>query len=314
LIDMGDGVCCVEFNTKMNILDQGVFEMVNDALDRTETGEFEGVIIGTDDSYSFCAGANLGMVLMAAKMGQWELIEQATKTLQDMCMRMRYSPKPIIVAPGGLCLGGGAEISMHASRIVAAGELYIGQVEIGAGVIPAGGGTKELLRRVVNPVMRIKDNPVLPAMQVVFELIGQAKVATSAVEAREFGFLGPEDRIVMNRDHLLAEAKREVLHMLATGWHPPAPEKIYAGGRDLLAALRAGLYMFRQGGYITEYETVIGEKAIYVMSGGNLSKPTWVDEQYILDLEREAFVSLCKEDKTQERMYALLDTGRPLRN
>lgn len=151
-------------------------------------------------------------------------------------------------------------------------------------------------------------------MQLVFELIGQAKIATSAVEARQFGFLADTDRIVMNRDHLLAEAKREVLHMLSTGWHPPAPEKIYAGGRDLLAALRAGLHMFRQGGYITEYETVIGEKAIYAMSGGELSKPTWVDEQYILDLEREAFMSLCGQEKTQERMYAILDTGRPLRN
>lgn len=181
-------------------------------------------------------------------------------------------------------------------------------------MIPAGGGTKELLRRVVNPSMRIKDNPPLPAMQVVFELIGQAKVATSAVEAREYGFLNVADRIVMNRDHLTFEAKKEVLHMLESGWHPPAPEKIYAGGRDLLAALRAGLSMFAQGGYITQYETHIGEKAIYVMSGGELSQPTWVSEQYILDLEREAFLSLCGEEKTQERMFAILDTGKPLRN
>jgi 3-hydroxyacyl-CoA dehydrogenase len=192
--------------------------------------------------------------------------------------------------------------------------LYIGQVEIGAGVIPAGGGTKELLRRVINPVMRVKDNPALPAMQVVFELIGQAKVATSAVEARAFGFLTDTDRIVMNRDHLIAEAKKEVLHMLATGWHPPAPEKIYAGGRDLLAALRAGLNMFYQGGYITEYETVIGEQAVYVLAGGELSVPAWVDEQYILDLERAAFMALCHEEITQERMFAILDTGKPLRN
>ncbi len=286
----------------------------SEALDRTEAGEFEGVVIGNDNRQAFSAGANLGMVLMAAKMGQWDMLEEVVKYLQDMNMRIRYFPKPVVVAPAGLCLGGGAEVSMHASRIVAAGELYIGQVEIGAGVIPAGGGTKELLRRVVNPVMRVKDNPVLPAMQVVFELIGQAKIATSAVEAQNFGFLSDTDRIVMNRDYLLAEAKKEVLHMLDTGWHPPAPEKIYAGGRDLLAALRAGLNMFAQGGYITEYETVIGEKAIYAMAGGELSKPAWVDEQYILDLEREAFMSLCGEEKTQERMFAILDTGRPLRN
>ena len=151
-------------------------------------------------------------------------------------------------------------------------------------------------------------------MQKVFEIIGLAKVATSAEEAREFGFLLPTDRIVMHRDHLLAEAKREVLHMAACGYHAPAPEKIYAGGRDTLAALRAGLAMFAQGGYITEYETVIGEKMIYVMAGGELSKPTWVDEQYILDLEVEAFLSLCGNKKTQERMWNLLQTGKVLRN
>lgn len=314
LVDLGDGVCCVEFHTKMNALDQDIFNMITDALDRAERGEWEGVVIANDDPQAFSAGANLGMVLVAAKMGQWEMLEDVVKYLQDMNMRMRYFPKPVIVAPAGLCLGGGGEITMHGSRVVAAGELYIGQVEIGAGVIPAGGGTKELIRRVVNPSMRVRDNPPLPAMQMVFELIGQAKVATSAVEAREFGFLTDSDRIVMNRDHLIAEAKKEVLHMLDSGWHPPAPEKIYAGGRDLLAALRAGIYMFSQGGYITEYETHIGEKAIYVMTGGEHSKPTWVDEQYILDLEREAFLSLCGEEKTQERMFAILDTGKPLRN
>jgi len=314
LVDLGDGICCVEFHTKMNALDQDIFNMITDALDRVEAGEFEGVVIGNDNPQAFSAGANLGMVLMASKMGQWEMLDGVIRYLQDMNMRIRYFPKPVIVAPAGLCLGGGGEIAMHASRVVAAGELYIGQVEIGAGVIPAGGGTKELLRRLVNPVMRIKDTPPLPAMQLVFELIGQGKVATSAVEAREFGFLNIADRIVMNRDHLIAEAKKEALHMLDTGWHPPSPEAIYAGGRDLLAALKAGLYMFSQGGYITEYETHIGEKMIYVMTGGALSAPTWVDEQYILDLEREAFLSLCGEEKTQERMFAILDTGKPLRN
>ena len=144
--------------------------MITVALDRAEAGEFEGVVIGNDNPQAFSAGANLGMVLMAAKMGQWEMLEGVVKYLQDMNMRIRYFPKPVVIAPAGLCLGGGAEISMHASRIVAAGELYIGQVEIGAGVIPAGGGTKELLRRVVNPVMRVKDNPVLPAMQLGFRV------------------------------------------------------------------------------------------------------------------------------------------------
>lgn len=314
LVDLDDGICCVEFNTKMNALDDDIFNMILDALDRTEVGQFNGVVIANDHPQAFSAGANLAMVLMAAKMEQWEMLEKVVKRLQDMNMRIRYFPKPVIVAPAGLCLGGGSEITMHASRVVAASELYIGQVEIGAGVIPAGGGTKELIRRVVNPALRIKDTPPFNPMLLVFELIGQAKVATSAVEARELGFLTGADRIVMNRDHLIAEAKKEALHMLDTGWHPPAPEKIYAGGRDLLAALRAGLYDYLKGGYITEYESHIGEKAVFVMSGGDLSSPGWVEEQYILDLEREAFLSLCGEAKTQERMYSFLETGRPIRN
>jgi len=287
---------------------------MNEAMDRAEAGEFEGLVISNDDERAFSAGANLFGVVMAAQSGMWDQLEGMVTYLQDTNMRMRYFPKPVVVAPFGLTLGGGGEITMHGNRVVASAELYIGQVELGAGVIPAGGGTKEFLRRIVNPPMRVKDAMVLPFMQKVFELIGQAKVATSAVEARQFGFLGPADRIVMNRSHLMAEAKREVLHMAASGYRPPAPEKIYAAGRDTLSALRAGLSMFSDGGYITEYETKIGAKIIYVMTGGDLSKPTWVDEQYILDMEREAFLSLCGEEKTQERMWALLQTGKVLRN
>ncbi|MEA3350706.1 MAG: 3-hydroxyacyl-CoA dehydrogenase NAD-binding domain-containing protein [Chloroflexota bacterium] len=314
LVDLGDGVACVEFQTKMNAIDDDIMGMMNEAMDRAEAGEFNGIIIGNEAERAFSAGANLFGVVMAAQNGMWDQLENMVKVLQDTNMRMRYFPKPVIVAPHGLTLGGGGEITMHGNRVVAAAELYIGQVEIGAGVIPAGGGTKELLRRIVNPAMRVKDVAVLPFMQKVFEIIGQAKVATSAVEARQYGFLGSSDRIVLNRDHLLAEAKKEVLHMLDTGHRPPAPEKIYAAGRDTLAALRAGVQMFEDGGYITEYEAYIGEKMIYVMTGGELSAPAWVDEQYILDLEREAFLSLCGEEKTQERIWALLRTGKVKRN
>ncbi|MEW6718369.1 MAG: 3-hydroxyacyl-CoA dehydrogenase/enoyl-CoA hydratase family protein [Chloroflexota bacterium] len=314
LVDMGDGVVCVEFQTKMNAIDEYLIRMMDEALDRVEAGEFDGVVVGNDSTQAFSAGANLFGVVMAAQGGMWEQLETMVRTFQAVNMRMRYFPKPVVVAPAGLTLGGGGEITMHASRVVAAAELYIGQVEIGAGVIPAGGGTKELLRRIINPAARVKDAILLPFMQKVFELIGQAKVATSAFEALEYGFLGPADRIVMSRDHLLVEAKREVLHMLDCGYRPPMPEKIYAAGRDMLAALRAGIHMFKEGGYITEYETYIGEKMSYVMTGGELSMPTWVDEQYILDLEVEAFLSLCGEQKTQERMWNLLKTGKPLRN
>ncbi|MBC8330841.1 MAG: enoyl-CoA hydratase/isomerase family protein [Anaerolineae bacterium] len=314
LVDIGDGVACLEFQTKMNAIDDDIMNMMNEAMDRAEAGEFDGIVISNDNESAFSAGANLFGVVMAAQNGMWDQLEAMVKYLQDTNMRMRYFPKPVVVAPFGLTLGGGGEITMHGNRVVAAAELYIGQVELGAGVIPAGGGTKELLRRIVNPAMRVKDVEVLPFMQKVFELIGMATVATSAVEARQYGFLTDTDRIVLNREHLLTEAKKEALHMVDIGYHAPAREKIYAAGRDLLAALRAGVHMFAQGGFITEYEAVIGEKMIFAMTGGELSAAAWVDEQYILDLEREAFLSLCGEEKTQARMWNLLQTGKVLRN
>jgi len=229
-------------------------------------------------------------------------------------MRSRYSPKPVVVAPAGMALGGGAEITMYGSRVVAAAELYIGMVEFGAGVIPAGGGTKEMIRRIVNPPMRTQGAEVLPFLQRVFEQIGLAKVATSAEEGRQMGILGVADRVVMNRSLLIAEAKKEVLNMVATGYHSPVPEKIYAAGRDALGALRVAIHMMKEGKYITEYESIMAGKLAYVMTGGELSRPTWVDEQYILDLEREVFISLCGEEKTRQRMMSLLQTGKPLRN
>jgi len=313
LIDLGDGVGCVEFNTKMNTIDEDILRMMENALDRTESGEFDGLVIGNDGD-NFSVGANLFGVVMAAKSGMWDQLSEMVRQLQELNMRMRYSPQPVVVAPAGMTLGGGAEIMMQASRVVAAGELYTGLVEVGAGVIPAGGGTKEMVRRIVNPPMRTKDVDSFLFLQRVFEQVGMAKVATSAVEAREFGMLGPADRIVINRGHLIAEAKKEVLHMLETGYQPPAPEQVYASGRDVLAGLRVGLHMFKEGGFITNYEAHIGEKLIYVMCGGEISQGTWMDEQYFLDLEREAFLSLCGEEKTQERMWHILQTGKPLRN
>jgi len=181
-------------------------------------------------------------------------------------------------------------------------------------VIPAGSGTKEMMRRILNPAMRTPGVEALPLLQRIFEQIGLAKVATSAEEARKFGILSACDRIVMNRELLLSEAKKEVLHMVAAAYSPPMPEKIYAGGRDALAAMQVGIYMMQKGGYITEYEQQIAGKLAYVLTGGNISSPTWVDEQYILDLEREAFMSLCGQEKTQQRMWNILQTGKPLRN
>jgi 3-hydroxyacyl-CoA dehydrogenase len=302
----------VEFHTKMNVFDEDIMSMVSRGLDCAES-DFEGLVIG-NEAEQFSAGANLFLVVMSAQGGMWDQLGQMVKQGQDIHMRMRYFPKPVVVAPAGLALGGGAEMPMHASRIVAGAELYIGLVEVGAGVIPAWGGTKEMLRRILNPAMLTKNAEALPFLQRIFEQVGLAKVATSAEEARQMGFLGPADRVVMHRDHLLAEAKREVLHLVETSYHPPAPEKIYAAGRDALAAMRVGIYMMKEGGYITEYESHIANKLAYVMTGGELSSPAWVPEQYILDLEREAFLSLAGEAKSQERMWSILQTGKTVRN
>jgi 3-hydroxyacyl-CoA dehydrogenase len=312
LVDLGDGVACLEFHTKMNAWDEDIAKMYTLALDRVEA-DFEGLVVG-NDAENFSAGANLFMVVMASQNGMWDMLEGAVKNLQDINMRARYFPKPVVIAPAGLALGGGAEIIMHGGRVVAAAELYTGLVEIGAGVIPAGGGTKEMLRRILNPAMRTQNVDPFPFLQRIFEQVGMAKVAVSAEEGRQFGILGAADRVIMNRSHLLAEAKREALCMAAGGYHPPVPEKIYAAGRDALAALRVGLFMFKESKNITEYESHIAGKLAYVMTGGEFSRAAWVDEQYILDLEREAFLSLCGEEKTQQRMWNLLQTGKPLRN
>ncbi len=312
LFDIGDGVALVEFHTKMNALDEDIFAITSEALDRVEN-EFDGLVIGNEGEH-FSAGANLFMVVVASQQGMWDQLDASIRKLQGMNMRMRYFPKPVVVAPAGLALGGGCEITMHASRVVMAAETYIGLVELGAGVIPAGAGTKEYMRRIINPVMRVENAEPFPFIQKAFLQIGQAKVATSAEEARGMGILNPQDRIVVNRDHLLTEAKKEVIHMAATGYTAPAPELIYAPGRDMYGAMKIGAWSFKEGNYITDYDSHIATKLAYVMAGGDLSKPTWVSEQYILDLEREAFLSLCGEEKTQARMWSLLQTGKPLRN
>lgn len=312
LFDIGDGVGLVEFHTKMNALDDDISAIVNEAMDKLET-DFDGLVVGNEGEH-FSAGANLFMVVVASQQGMWDQLDGAIRNLQNMNMRMRYSPKPIVVTPAGYTLGGGCEITMHASRVVAATESYIGLVELGAGVIPAGAGTKEMMRRIINPAMKTEHAEALPFLQKAFLQIGQAKVATSAEEARGMAILNPQDRVIANRDHLLTEAKREVLHLINSGYRAPAPEPIYVAGRDYLGALRVGTFMFKEGNYISEYDNHIANKLAYIMCGGDLSRGTWVSEQYILDLEREAFLSLCGEEKTQARMWSILQTGKPLRN
>ena len=312
LIDLGDGVACVEFHAKMNILDDDTYGMLIYGLDQVER-DFDALIVGTESEH-FSAGANLFLIVMLAQNGQWEQLEKAVQMLQQTNMRIRYSPKPVIVAPIGYDLGGGAELTLHAGRVVAAAELYTGLVEIGMGLIPAGGGTKEMVRRLLNPPMRTKNTEAMPFLQRIFEQVGMGKVATSAEEARQMGILTPQDRVVMNRDYLISEAKYEALHLAHSGYAPPLPEKIYAAGRDYLAALRVGIFTMKEGCYITEYESVMANRLAKVMTGGELSQPAWVDEQYFLDLEREAFLSLCGEEKTRERIWTFLQSGKRIRN
>jgi 3-hydroxyacyl-CoA dehydrogenase len=312
LRDLGDGMACLEFHTKMNALDDDIMNMLNSSLDRVER-DFNGLVIGSQ-AENFSAGANVFMIVVGAQQEMWDVLDTAARRLQDLNMRMRYFAKPIVAAPAGLALGGGCEIALHAPRVVAAAETYMGLVETGVGIIPAGGGTKEMLRRLVNPLMRIENAEPLAALQRTFLQIGQARVSTSAAQAREMGLLRGEDRVVMNRADVLAEAKREVLHMAEGGYCPPAPESIFVAGRDALAALRIGAFMFREGRYISPYDAHVADKLAAVLCGGGLTRPQWVSEQYVLDLEREAFLSLCGQKETQARMWSVLQTGRPVRN
>lgn len=312
LRDLGDGVALLEFHTKLNSLDDGIIEIAHAALDELDKN-FVGMVIGNQGEH-FSAGANVLSIGLAAENGEWDKINEVTKALQDFLMRVRYSRQPIVTAPFGYTLGGGCEVAMAGSRIVAHAESYAGLVEVGMGLIPAGGGLKEMLRRIVSPAMLTPNADVLAFLQRVFETVGTAKVATSAEEAKQLGFFGNDTRIVMNRDHLLSEAKKTVLDMVAEQYQPPARAKIYAAGERTMAAMRIGIFSMVSGKYISEYDALVGEKLAYVLCGGKLTAPAWVDEQTILDLEREAFISLCGQEKTRERIWHFLNTGKPLRN
>lgn len=312
LLDMGDGVGLLEFHAKLNAIDQDIVAMANVALDRLD-GDFEALVIGNNGA-DFCVGANIAMVGIAAAQGMWEVLDKQIWALQDVTYRLRHAPKPVVTAPHQRVLGGGVEFALAGWASVADHETYMGLVEVGVGLIPAGGGCKELLRRKVNPVMRTKNGDVLPIMQEVFEQIGLAKVGMSAWEARDLGYLRADDTIVMNSDHRLAKAKQVALQLVEAGVRAPEVEKIYAAGRDVLAALRLGIQSLVWGGYASEHDGLIAGKLATVLCGGELSAPTWVDPWYILDLEREAFLSLLGEEKSRDRIMHMLQTGKPLRN
>ncbi len=313
ILDLGDGVMCLEIHSKGNSVDSAVVEMGNEALRRLEEeDDWVGLVIGNEGG-NFCVGANLGEMVEGAKNGDLDELGEAVDALQNLLMGFRFASKPIVAAPHGQTLGAGTEICLHADRICAAGETYMGLVETSVGLIPAGGGTKELVRRIVSSAMHVRA-PALPYVQEVFEKIAQAKVSGSALEAREMGFLEDDDRVVMNGDHLIDAAKREVLE-LADGYAPPVREKsIFAAAKTTQMALRVAVRTLQWGHYATEYDGVIGGHLAHVLTGGGLSVPQWVSEEYILKLEREAFLELLKNEKTMERIDAMLKTGKPLRN
>jgi len=299
LIDIGDGVLCLEFHSKMNAIGGDQVAMMHSAIDETARN-FEAMVIANDGE-NFSVGANLMLVLLAAQEGEWDELGAMISAFQQANMALKYAVKPVVVAPFSMTLGGGCEIALHGARVQASAELYMGMVETGVGVIPGGGGCKEM-------ILRLGD------ARRAFELIGYAKVSSSAEDARHLGLLRVGDVISMNRERLLADAKSLAL-LLAENHAPGAPRQdIKVGGDSTFVLLKIGLYMARQGNYITEYDTVVGEKLAYVLSGGRSTGEQSVSEQYLLDLEREAFLSLCGRPETQQRMQHMLKTGKPLRN
>jgi 3-hydroxyacyl-CoA dehydrogenase len=325
VVDLGDGVACIEFHSKMNTLGADILSLISQTLKPNGPGDNFDAFVITNDATNFSVGANLMLLLMSVQEEEWDDVDLVIRQFQGMTQAIKFSPKPVVVAPFGLCLGGGTEISLHAPARQPHAELYTGLVEVGVGLLPGGGGCKEMLLRAVDGAAAAHGKSsnealagsveMLEAMKHAFETIATAKVATSAHEARALGFLAASDRISMNRERVLSDAKARALELVRAGYEPPVPRTdIPAPGESLLAALKMGVYMMRQGDYITDYEVKLGGKIAEVLCGGNVTPGTPVSEQYILDLEREGFKSLCGEKKTQERIQYTLKTGKTLRN
>jgi len=314
LIDLGDGVACLEFHSKMNSIGGDTLQMVKTALTEVEKN-FLGLVVG-NQGQNFSVGANLMLMLMEAQEENWEELDLIGRYFQQSTMSLRYSPKPVVVAPFQLVFGGGCEMVLHADHVRAAAETYIGLVEVGVGIIPAGGGTKEMLVRALDSIPKdMSDADPFPFVKRAFETIAMAKVATSAEEARGFGFLGADDTVSMNGDRLIADAKKEVLALVASGYvQPQQRTDILALGQPALATFKLGIHQMKRAGYISDHDALIGEKLARILTGGDLNHETRVSEQYLLDLEREAFLSLAGMRKTQDRIAHMLKTGKPLRN
>jgi 3-hydroxyacyl-CoA dehydrogenase len=321
LVDLGGGVGCIEFHSKMNTIGTDIVQLISQTLKSGGPGDGFDAFVITNDATNFSVGANLMLLLMSIQEEEWDDVDLAIRTFQGMTQAIKFSRKPVVVAPFGLTLGGGTEISLHAPALQPHAELYMGLVEVGVGLLPGAGGCKEMLLRAVDsaesirPGGRAESVELMEAMKTIFETIATAKVATSAHEARGLGFVRKSDNITMNRERVLSDAKSRALDMVRAGYEPPQPRAdIPAPGENILAALKMGVHLMRQGDYITEYEVKLATKIAEVLCGGNVTAGTPVSEQYILDLEREGFKSLCGEKKTQERIQHTLKTGKTLRN
>lgn len=322
LVDLGDGIGCLEFHSKMNSLGGDIVQLITQTLKPGSAlaANFDGFVI-YNDAPNFSVGANIMQLLLAIQEDEWDEVDMAIRQFQGMTQAIKFSPKPVVGAPFGMCLGGGTEINLHCAARNPHLELYMGLVEVGVGLLPGGGGCKEMTLRAVDAASSIRPDgrgesvELMEAMKKAFETVAMAKVSTSAAEARALGFLEESDHITANRDRVLTDAKARALELVRSGYAAPVMRAdIPAPGENILATLRLGVHLMRQGEFITDHEVKIGNKVAEVLCGGNVSPGTPVSEQYLLDLEREGFKSLCGEKKTQERIAFTLKTGKPLRN
>jgi 3-hydroxyacyl-CoA dehydrogenase len=312
LVDLGDGVFCVEFHSKMNAIGADTIQMLQAGV--KEAAQNGVALVVGNDAANFTAGANLMLVLLEAQEGNWDDINLAVRAFQQATMGLRYSNVPVVVAPAGLTLGGGTEMVLHADRVQAAAETYMGLVEVGVGLIPAGGGTKEMLVRAMQELPTPQSDP-LPFVQKAFETVALAKVSASGPDAKRLGYLSETASFSMNRERLIADAKAKALERVREGYVKPMPRlAIPVGGASLGAALKLGVHLAWRSGRASDHDALVGRKLAHVFAGGDLPHATTVSEQHLLDLEREAFLSLLGERKTLERIQHTLKTGKPLRN
>jgi 3-hydroxyacyl-CoA dehydrogenase len=312
LVDLGDGVIAIEFHSKMNAIGGDTVAMLQSGV-KEAAKNGQALVIG-NDSPNFSAGANLMLVLLEAQEGNWDELDMMIRAFQQANMALRYSPVPVVAAPAGLALGGGTEIPLHADRVQAAAETYMGLVEVGVGLIPAGGGTKEMLVRAMAQLPTPQSDP-LPYVSKAFETVALAKVSASGPDAQRLGYLAVTDSFTMNRERLMADAKARALERVREGYHVPPPRTaIPVGGESVTAALNLGVHLMWRAGRASDHDALLGRKLAHIFGGGNVPHATTVSEQYLLDLEREAFMSLLGERKTLERIQHTLKTGKPLRN